>query len=102
MTLTFEIRKSLNRPSKKYRITNNYNNDVIYIGDSAYQDFTQHGDESRKVNYLRRHQPKQDWTRSGIYTAGFWARWLLWNQPTLEDSKFDIEKKFKIVVKLVK
>ena len=30
----------------------------------------------------------------GIYTAGFWSRWLLWSYPDLEKSKKFISKKF--------
>ena len=33
-------------------------------------------------------------TKSGIDTAGFWARWLLWNKPTIEVSYNDIKKRF--------
>jgi len=99
MTIEFYIEKS-NRPRKKWRITNNYNRQVIYIGDSQYEDFLQHQNESRKINYLRRHKPTEDWTRKGMYTAGFWSRWLTWNKPTLKEAIEDIEKKFGFSVKL--
>ena len=33
-----------------------------------------------------------NWGKSGIFTAGFWSRWMLWNKPTLEESYNDIKK----------
>lgn len=97
--LEFYVQKS-DRPSKKWKITNNHNRQSIYIGDSKYEDFLQHKNEIRKTNYLRRHQTTEDWTRSGIYTAGFWSKWLTWNKPTLYESIKDIEQKFGFSVKL--
>jgi hypothetical protein len=67
---------------------------TIYFGDSRYEDFTIHKDIVRKERYLKRHKDKENWMKSGIHTAGFWSRWLLWNKPTLRDSIRDTEKRF--------
>jgi hypothetical protein len=34
------------------------------------------------------------WGKSGIDTAGFWSRWLLWNKPTIKESYDDIKRRF--------
>lgn len=73
-------------------------NKVISFGAKGYEDFTTHKDESRKENYIKRHQKNEDWTNP--LTAGFWSRWLLWNKGSLAQSAADIEKRFGIKVKL--
>lgn len=74
-------------------------NKVISFGAQGYQDFiTSKGDESKKENYIKRHQKNEDW--SNPLTAGFWSRWMLWNKRSLAESAKDIEKKFGIRVKL--
>ena len=67
---------------------------MIHFGSSNFSDYTKHNDEKRKTLYLKRHQAREDWTQSGVKTAGFWARWLLWNKKTLNASVDDIEKRF--------
>ena len=47
-------------------------------------DFTHHKDEQRKQRYIHRHKNNEHWLKSGIDTAGFWSRWLLWNKPTIK------------------
>ena len=68
----------------------------IYFGAAGYSDFTKHKDEARKQRYINRHTKTEDWSKSGIDTAGFWSRWLLWNKPTIKDSYMDIKTKFNI------
>ena len=71
-------------------------NKKVYFGASGYSDFTIHKDEARKQRYINRHKNNEDWTKSGIDTAGFWSRWLLWNKPTIKNSYLDIKEKFNI------
>jgi hypothetical protein len=52
--------------------------------------------ERHKRNYLNRHRKNEDWTISGILTPGFFARWILWNKPSVEESLKYTIKKFKI------
>jgi hypothetical protein len=66
----------------------------IHFGDNRYEDFTQHKSVSRKTNYLTRHARNEDWGKTGITSAGFWSRHLLWNKPTIAESIVDIEQKF--------
>jgi hypothetical protein len=62
------------------------------IGASGYSDFTIHKDEQRKQRYINRHKTNEIWSNSGIDTAGFRSRWLLWNKPTTKENYMDIKK----------
>ena len=64
----------------------------IKFGASGYEDFTTHKDTKRKELYLSRHAEREDWGK--VDTAGFWARWLLWNKRTIGASLNDIKKRF--------
>lgn len=44
-----------------------------------YDDFTTGGDRDA---YLKRHATNEDWSLSGIESAGFWSRWVLWEGLT--------------------
>ena len=93
-----EISKSDN-PKKKYKIVLHYDDGrkkTIHIGQAGADDMTSHGDEERKKRYITRHKKRENWSRSGIDTAGFWSRWLLWNKSTLRESKKFIENKFNV------
>jgi len=83
------------KPNKKFYIITSKNKKV-YFGAAGMSDFSIHKDESRKLRYIMRHQKKENWTKSGIDTPGFWSRWYLWNKPTLEASYNDIKKRFSI------
>lgn len=85
------------RKDKKYMVV--VNGKVIHFGQKGYEDFTTHKDRKRMERYLLRHQKNEDWTESGILTAGWWSRFLLWNKPTIEKSIEDINSRFGIKVK---
>jgi hypothetical protein len=68
---------------------------TLRIGAVGYGDFTQTNDVLKKQRYLSRHFARENW--SDPTTKGFWARWLLWNKPTLELSKTDISNRFPII-----
>jgi len=80
---------------KKFKVTLPDGRSVKF-GARGYSDYTIHGDEDRMKRYLTRHRSRENWTKSGIDTAGFWSRWLLWSEPSLEGAKKRIEKKFNI------
>ena len=67
---------------------------IIKFGATGYSDFTIHKDEARKQRYINRHKNNENWTKSGINTAGFWSKHLLWNLPTIKASYEDIKRKF--------
>ena len=85
------IQKS-SRAGKKYMAE--VNNKTIHFGATGYEDFTTSKDEKRKASYLARHKTSEDWTLSGIDSAGFWARWLLWNKQSITASIRDINQRF--------
>lgn len=66
----------------------------VYFGSYGASDMTLHKNEERKNRYIHRHKERENWTKSGMDTAGFWSRWLLWNKPTIKSSYEDIKKKF--------
>jgi len=50
--------------------------------------------EEHKERYITRHQKREDWTKSGTGTAGFWSKHILWNKPTVEASLKDTLKTY--------
>lgn len=81
-------------PNKKYRVTGT--NWYVDFGASGYSDYTKHKDPRRKSLYITRHRSRENWTN--VKTAGFWSRWLLWEKPTLTQSKNFIKRKFGIII----
>ena len=90
-----------NKPKKwQVTITKNNKKRTVRFGASGYEDYTIHKDKKRRERYISRHRKRENWTKQGITTPGFWSRWLLWNKPTIKSSIKNIEKKFKIHVVL--
>ena len=71
------------------------NKKVVSFGAAGMSDFTKHKDEERKKRYIDRHRKNEDWTKSGVDTAGYLSRFVLWNMPTIEESVKDLNKKYK-------
>lgn len=84
------LRKST-RPEKKYAVT--IGRKTVHFGAKGMSDYTIHKDVERKKRYISRHT-RENWTKSGLTTAGFWSRWLLWNKPSIASSKSDISRRF--------
>ena len=82
--------------AKKYRVTFEDNTHVDF-GAAGMSDFTRHKDPKRKDAYIARHSTNENW--SDPSTAGFWSRWLLWEKPTIADSKKFITSYFGIEFK---
>jgi hypothetical protein len=70
---------------------------TISFGQKNASDFTLHKDPERKNRYINRHKDKENWGLSGIETAGFYAKNVLWNKPTLKESVKDLNNKYKNV-----
>jgi len=114
------LTKSKNK-EKKYRVTFPDGKHVEF-GAEGYDDYTTHKKSLRMRSYVRRHgglmskslsdeddeekvhkrmlsvnrSDKEDWSKKGIYTAGFWSRWYLWSGRTKKEAKEIISKKFNI------
>ena len=74
---------------------------VVRFGRKGFSDYTLHKDPERMKRYLTRHRSRENWTRSGAKTPGFWSRWLLWSSPSLSGASIKTEKVLgkKIVLK---
>jgi hypothetical protein len=68
---------------------------TIKIGSIGYIDFTIHKDEARKQRYINRHKNNENWSKSGIDTAGWWSLKYLWSYPTKEEAYNHIKKDLK-------
>jgi hypothetical protein len=86
-------------PEKKYKVIveKDGKKKTIQFGQKGASDFTKHGDKERRERYDKRHKKREDWSITGIDTAGFWSKNLLWNKPSISSSIRDIEKRFKSV-----
>lgn len=89
------LRNSLKK-DKKYRVTLEDGKHVDF-GGKGYSDFTIHGDPKRMRRYVARHSRMgETWTKSGIASAGFWSRWLLWSRPSMIEAKKFMTKRYGI------
>ena len=89
-----------NKPEKKFKATIN-NTKTVHFGAAGMSDYTKHKDKDRKERYIARHKKNENWGASGIKSAAFYAKHILWNKPTLSASIKDVNDKFKnIHVKL--
>jgi hypothetical protein len=84
-------------PVKKYMAK--IDNKTIHFGAKNYSDYTKHKDRSRMRRYENRHRKRENWKKSGIKSAGFWSKWILWNKPSLSGSIKDTERRFGIKIK---
>ena len=83
-----------NRKDKKYvAIMDNMKH---HFGGAGYDDFTtvRPVDPERKERYIQRHVKNEDWSFDGVHTSGFWAKHILWNKPTIQESIKDLEKRY--------
>jgi hypothetical protein len=73
---------------------------TVHFGQKGAYDFTRRGADAhnitRKKSYIRRHAAHEDWTKNGLRSAGFWARWILWNKPSKRASIRDLEAKYNL------
>jgi hypothetical protein len=94
---TIIIKKSKDKIHKYIAI---YNGKKIYFGANGMTDFIlSGGDEDRKRRYIKRHEKNEDW--NDLSKAGTYSRYILWNQPTLESSIKDFEKRFNVKIKYI-
>lgn len=92
MKKKYILEKSDNK-QKKYKISNGK---TINFGAKGYTDFTINKNPKKKSQYIARHKVRENWTKSGIDTAGFWAKHILWSKPSLSESIKSAEKRFNI------
>ena len=66
---------------------------TVSFGAAGMSDFTKNKDPERKQRYLNRHRKNENW--SDPTTAGFFAKNILWNKPTITESIKDTNNRFK-------
>lgn len=66
---------------------------TVRFGQLGASDYTIHKNLDRMKRYVVRHEKREDWTRAGKYTAGFWSKHLLWSKPSFTDALKLTEKK---------
>jgi len=66
---------------------------TVRFGARGYEDYTIHHDKERMKRYVDRHEKREDWTRAGKYSAGFWSKHLLWSKPSFKDALKLTERK---------
>ena len=86
-------------PTKDKKFMVIIDNKTIHFGQKGYSDYTKHHDKLRMHRYSNRHKSRENWKKSGIKTAGFWSKWILWNKPSFSASIKDTEKRFNIKIK---
>jgi hypothetical protein len=67
----------------------------VSFGLRGFSDYTKHKDKERMKRYVGRHagysggrlSRRENWTRAGAKTAGFWSRWLLWSRPSIDAAR---------------
>lgn len=67
---------------------------TTHFGQENASDYTIHGDIARKMNYIKRHEAREDW--NDYMSSGSLARWILWNKPSLTESIKDYMNRFKL------
>ena len=100
MTIVY-LQKS-SKPEKKFMVTVVHNDGThkkVHFGLSGFSDYTIHKDKARMKRYEGRHKARENWGITGIDTAGFWSKWILWSEPSLDKAVKNTAKKFKITIK---
>ena len=85
------ITKSKNKDKKYSAVIDGKK--TIHFGAVGYEDYSVHKDPERKQRYIDRHKSREDW--SDHTTAGFYAKNILWNKPTITESIKDTNNRFK-------
>lgn len=114
------------KSNKKYRVITPQGI-IVDFGAKGFSDYTIHKNPMRMLLYVQRHggkipkqlkeevnyskvqkkmlkiktSSKENWTKTGLNTAGFWSRWLLWSYPNIKNAKKIIETKFGIKIRHV-
>lgn len=72
------------RAERRCKYVIKYEGENIRIGQWGAKDFTLGATEKQKESYLKRHEKRENWDDPS--TAGYWARWLLWDTPSFREN----------------
>ena len=87
-----EVISKSNRKDKKLKAVID-NKKTVNFGASGYSDYTPNKNNDIKDRYFQRHKKNEDWADAN--TAGFYAKHILWNKPTIQESVKDTNRNFK-------
>ncbi len=71
---------------------------TTHFGAKGFKDFTIYSKQDpklakqKKESYLARHRVNEDW--NDVMSPGALSRWILWSEPTIEQSIKKFKKKF--------
>ena len=83
------------RKNKRYmvEIIKGNKSKKIHFGSKNGSTYIDHKDAKKKRNYILRHSKlNEDW-KDPTSGAGYWARWLLWSKPSLDEALDLLESK---------
>lgn len=86
-----KISKS-NKKDKRYKVVID-DKKTIHFGQQGGSTFVDHKNTQKKSDWIARHKVNENWTDPK--TAGFWAKHILWNKPTVSASIKNVESRFK-------
>ena len=81
-----------NRKDKKFKAEID-KKQTVHFGASGYTDYTLNKNNDTKDRYIQRRKNNEDW--SDFNTAGIFAKRILWNKPTTQESEKDTNRNFK-------
>ena len=84
------------RAGKKYQATASTGK-TAHFGAEGYSDFTTGASYERRERYISRHKKNEDWSKANLMSAGFMARHVLWEEPTVRGAVQKLNKKYKDV-----
>lgn len=87
------------KADKRYKVvvSDGKRKKTIHFGSKGASTFLEHKDLKIKNAWEARHKVRENW--NDPFTAGFWAKWILWNETGLDKSIRDTEKRFNIEIK---
>ncbi len=94
MPINIVIRTS-HKSSKTYDAVIN-NDKIISFGASGYSDYTMNKDQLRRQSYISRHS-NEDWSRANLLSPAWLSRFILWENPSLEEAVRNANQKYKDV-----
>lgn len=87
------LRKS-NRKNKRFVLVNPQGKS-IHFGSKNGSTYIDHKNQGKKINYIKRHKPNEDWSK---INPGSLSRFLLWEKTTLSKAVKNYEKLFNIKI----
>lgn len=69
---------------------------VVQFGSKNGSTYVDHKDPVKKKNYIARHSALKTENWSDPFTAGFWARWYLWEEPSIPRAEKFLNRNFSI------